>query len=318
MRRILSLGLALALTLALTPALAADETDLFPTVNVYPGYADVGTSDWFYDSAKLCYETGLMTGTGAGFSPGGLMTEGETAALAARIREAVTGAALPTAAEGAPWYQRYVDALADLGLGLAPTQNATRARFLELLGSVLSAASLPAINAVAALPDAAGTTVLRFYNAGVLTGVDAYGTFAGDKTLSRAEAAAMVARVVRPALRQTFVPKDYSPFTAAGVAPSALFFTNGVTAEGFLTAVNDRIRSQEDNFTHAGSDFNWLAPAGDGATVLQFVTQSVLRDLNVTADQGTPAYKSFDYQVYYSRLIDLTGGPLTSAAAPTA
>ena len=52
----------LCAALCLSPALAVGE-EKFPAVNVYPGYADVKETDWFYDTAKLCYEIGLMTGT---------------------------------------------------------------------------------------------------------------------------------------------------------------------------------------------------------------------------------------------------------------
>ena len=43
--------------------------------------------------------------------------------------------------------------------------------------------------------------ILALYRAGILNGVDAAGSFAPEKTLTRAEAAAMVARVLDPALR---------------------------------------------------------------------------------------------------------------------
>ena len=52
----------------------------------------------------------------------------------------------------------------------------------------------------------AAPTCCAFYNAGILTGTDDSGTFEGDKRLSRAEAAAMIARIVRPSLRRRFTP----------------------------------------------------------------------------------------------------------------
>ena len=81
MKRLTALFLSAALLL--TPTLAAGE-ETFPAVNVYPGYADVAATDWFYDNAKLCYETGLMTGTNKGFEPGKVLTVAECTAIAAR------------------------------------------------------------------------------------------------------------------------------------------------------------------------------------------------------------------------------------------
>lgn len=65
---------------------------------------------------------------------------------------------------------------------------------------------LPPINQVAELPDTQAEYVLELYNAGILTGIDTYGTFHGSGTLTRAEAAAMLARVLEPDLRIEFAP----------------------------------------------------------------------------------------------------------------
>ena len=316
-------ALLLAAALTLTPAFAAAPADLFPAVNEYPGYADVQPTDWFYDSAKLCCEAGLLTGTGAGFSPAATMTVAEGAVLSARLHAALTGDAIRPLAENEPWYEPYFDYLIhtmDIGWSILgePDFPMPRGLFLSFLDVALPDELLTPINAVTSLPDTSLAEALRFYNAGILTGIDKYGTFAGDRTLTRSEGAAMVARIVRPALRQTFTPADYSPFTAAQTTPDTVFFTTGVTAEAFLTAVNNAITDQEANFLRAGAEFNWHADAGDGRDVLAAVTANVLSALQVTADTGTEAYQGFDYQVYNSRLIDLTVGPLKPDYAPMA
>ena len=155
---------------------------------------------------------------------------------------------------------------------------------------------------------------LTFYNAGILTGVDKQGTFAGDRTLTRQECAAMVARIARTELRQSFVPEAAPApdpaalaLEAAYLAPGTVMFDTGVTAQQFLSAVNDNIARWE---TALGADFNWHADAGDGKTVLIHVKEDSLSALGVTPQQGTQAYTDFDYQVYYARLIDRLGGPL--------
>ena len=68
-RKLIALGLSLALTLTGAPALAVSADNAFPSLNTYPGYADVPAGSWFESSAKICYETGLITGSDKGFEP---------------------------------------------------------------------------------------------------------------------------------------------------------------------------------------------------------------------------------------------------------
>lgn len=222
------LALILVFALLVLPVLADEPLSLLPAVNDHAGvtYGDVPTGSWFEDAARVCYETGLMMGTQNGFEPARTLSVAEAAAIAARLREGLTGdpipSATPLAGQTRLWYQDDVDYLSqaawDSGetlyanlpwndaAGLAAA--ATRQDFLLLLNLAVekNTDSMAPINAITFLPDTDSPVVLSFYNAGVLTGKDAYGTFDGQGTLSRAECAAMVARVVRPQLRQSFTP----------------------------------------------------------------------------------------------------------------
>lgn len=202
------LAALLCACLLLTPALAAGS---FPAVNAYtPGYYhDVTDGAWYADAAKLCFERGLITGTAANtFSPNNAVTVGEAATLAARILAAVKGSTIRAARTNETWYQRYVEFLENNAVTVPdPAQNATRTQFFRLLAAVVPEAQLSAINAITALPDTDDANILSFYNAGILTGTDAYGTFSGSKSLTRAECATMVARIVDSSLRQTFTPQ---------------------------------------------------------------------------------------------------------------
>lgn len=215
-KRLLS-GLLCA-ALLLTPALAAGSS--FPAVNVYPAgyYHDVTEGAWYADAATLCYETGLMTGTAANaFSPDGMVSLAEATAVAARIGSSLDGTIIPAPGDGMAWFAGYLDYLIyKLGqedplsavLAAAPERTATRQEFFSCLAAVVPAEQLAAINSITTLPDTDDADVLRFYNAGILTGTDATGTFSGSKSLTRAECAAMVARVVDPSLRQSFTPAE--------------------------------------------------------------------------------------------------------------
>ncbi len=83
--------------------------------------------------------------------------------------------------------------------------NATRALFAWLVER--SAGELEILNETVDVPDVNpdetqdAAAILRLYQAGVLTGVDQAGSFGGDKELTRAQAAIMLARVLDPALR---------------------------------------------------------------------------------------------------------------------
>ncbi len=305
--------LALCAAMLLTPAFAVlREGEKFPAVNTYPGYGDVKETDWFYDNAKLCYEIGIMTGTPNGFEPDKVLTEAECVTLAARVGSTLRGETIRGQTAGEAWWVPYNEYLFPDGGGIDfPDHAAGRWQFLILLYDYVEGAGLlKPINNISKLPDTDlpdEAVALKYYNAGILTGVDKYGTLETWKSLTRAEAAAMISRIVRPELRKSFVPADYSPFTAAYLTPSAVMFSNGVTAEAFLGQVNAAIGKYE---AALGDGFNWHADGGDGKTVLEHVKADTLTALGVTGEMGTQAYKDFDVQVYYSRLIDLMGGPL--------
>ena len=78
---------------------------------------------------------------------------------------------------------------------------ATRLDLAEWLCSALPMDSLTGLNAVTALPDTADGGVLALYRAGILTGVDQTGSFAGDRGLTRAELATVLARAADPGRR---------------------------------------------------------------------------------------------------------------------
>lgn len=307
MKKLAALVLSAALLVGSAAALSPEEA--FPKVNDYPGYTDVQAGSWYAAPVQVCYEVGLMTGTNTGFAPNQVLTVGEVAAIAARMNEAITGEPIPMATpkpgQTLPWYASYVDYLEQLGIDVPdPSKQATRQEFVTLLAAVVPQDMLAPINTITALPDSTDPDVLRFYNAGILTGVDNWGTFATDKSLTRMETAAMVARVARTELRQTFTPADYTPFTAAGLKPADVLFTNGTTAGAYLPYVHELIDGLEADCAAQGMEFNWFNTV-DGVEFLDYVKNTALARFGVTAKEGTDLYKNFDVQVYYSRYLDL-------------
>ena len=218
----LLLSAALALSLAL-PAQAAEETWLIDRVKDTPSFADTAGS-WCQSEVETVYEAGLMEGQSAErFNPQGTLMPEHIVAVCARLYSLLTGGdgTVAPAQEGDAWYQPYYDYLAQslnytggadaLMLNFhAGKYPAKRHAFVELLSLTLEAAKvdLPKINTVTVVPDSTDPEVLAFYNAGILTGSDEYGTFDAGGVLNRGQAAAMLARLVDPEQRQTFTLKS--------------------------------------------------------------------------------------------------------------
>ncbi len=101
--------------------------------------------------------------------------------------------------------------------------NDYRRDFAQRMAAVTE---LPPINNIAGLPDTGDHEVLELYRAGVLTGNDEHGTFDGSSHLTRAEAAAICARILRPELRVTFSPKPletYADYTLTELGDDLLW-----------------------------------------------------------------------------------------------
>lgn len=93
--------------------------------------------------------------------------------------------------------------------------TAARQDLFACLAEVVPQEALPVINSISSLPDTDDEEVLRFYQAGILTGMDQFGTFKGDNPLSRKEMAAMLSRIARPSLRVKFTPASAPGSTPA-------------------------------------------------------------------------------------------------------
>lgn len=230
-RTLTALVLAFGLTLGTGGALATGP--LFPLTTPMPAFTDVVPGGpaggvWYdYQSVKTAVESGLMKGTGSAFAPGNDITLAEVATIAARINEKATGYAIPAQEPGTPWYSPALAVMTHIGVtvGTTPEAKATRDDFVRILNAALPDSMMAPINTITSLPDSTDAGVLRFYNAGLLEGRDKYGTFDGGGTLRRAECAAMVARMVDPALRK-LLNLAYSPalpFSSSGMSSSSPF-----------------------------------------------------------------------------------------------
>jgi len=178
-------------------------------------FGDVDENQWYgYNQGKAvanAYEYGLMRGSGAAaFNPTGAITVAEAITIAARVHSIYATGGEDFAA-GEPWYRPYVDYAVKSGI-IGATEfaeygrAATRAEMAYIFSQALPAHEFAARNTVNSLPDVDGGTayyaeIMTLYRAGVVTGSDSAGTFKPNANITRAEAAAIISRVVLPGAR---------------------------------------------------------------------------------------------------------------------
>lgn len=266
-KRLLSLLLTGALCLSLSaPALAAG-LENFQKTNTYTAgqFTDVPAGEWYAANVQAAYELGLMEGSSATtFNPSGNLTIAEALVLACRLHSTYVGDGATFTGNGGAWYQPYVDYAVENGIITANayssyTATATRAQFASILAAALPAEALTAINSVTTLPDVAADAayapaVLSLYNAGVLTGSDAAGSFKPDTTIQRSEVATIVTRMADPSLRKTFTltPGETQPEESAS---STKRFDGPITAEDLQGTWHAQTDSEEQEYTFSGNQF---------------------------------------------------------------
>lgn len=176
-----------------------------------PGqFADVNESAWYgaekQGSVKLACQMRLMEGMGGGtFAPENTLTLGQAIKMACVVHSISRGET-GIFTQGTPWYQVYVDYARENAMlpdgGFADyNRAATRAEMAYIFANALAGDALPEINACGGLPDvnensAYAGSIFKLYRAGVLMGYED-GSFHPDALVSRAEAAAIITRLVR-------------------------------------------------------------------------------------------------------------------------
>ena len=207
-------------------------------------FSDVRAKDWFAPYVEAVYEYGLMGYHGEGvFSPRESITVAELLTISARMHSTYqVGAAISFASgeESRNWYVPYIAYLEEIGL--LPLQlddycvPATRAQMAHIFASTLPQEWYDNRNAQLVtdaylsrcfITDVDEYTpyqqeILWMYQQGILVGKDAAGSFLPESTVTRAEVAALLVRMIEPEQRLT--PKWTTPayVSAAGTAYSDL------------------------------------------------------------------------------------------------
>ncbi|MCQ2749735.1 MAG: S-layer homology domain-containing protein [Clostridia bacterium] len=183
-------------------------------------FKDVKASQWFYPYVVTTYEYNLLLGSNGYFKPTGNITVAETIALASRLNVIYEGKTENfDQTKGTNWYDTYVD-YAKKNYIITDTMFSnynkaiTREEFVKVMYNAIPAKEYEAINYIKMneIPDYKvidkyADEVYTFYNAGILTGTDRWGTFKPQNKITRAEVAAIVTRQAKLTDREYFTIK---------------------------------------------------------------------------------------------------------------
>ena len=191
---------------------AAKISDRFPSVRDYDeaGFKDVKASEWYASYIESAYEEGLMSGISAGsFEPDGNVTLAQAITIAARIYSRLYDADKEFEnVTGVNWLKPYSEYAVEKGIITDETADSefldyeiSRAQFAEIISGALKDADCSQINDIddgdfsdIADSGSAGEAVYRLCRGGIITG-DSHGLFNPEDSLTRAQMAAILARI---------------------------------------------------------------------------------------------------------------------------
>ncbi|MGN0967717.1 MAG: S-layer homology domain-containing protein [Oscillospiraceae bacterium] len=182
-------------------------------------FRDVSDRDWYDRWVNLAYSVGLMEGTGNGlFEPQRALTVAEALRLAACMESRARQDDFHLqSVSGSLWYKSsvtYCEASGIIKSGEFGQDDfgrpVTRAEMARIFAATTPVRSIKNINDLtrvkATVPDVrsgtyAADAIYALYAKGILNGTDSSHAFHPNENLTRAEAAAIVARIARPEQR---------------------------------------------------------------------------------------------------------------------
>ena len=186
-------------------------------------FTDVREGDWFYADVTSAWQRGFVNGmTATSYAPQESLTVAQAVKLAACMHQDYHSGAvtLGNSADGRPWYMSYADYALKNGILERQPESydvpISRGEFVKLFYNALPEKEYARINLImdGSIPDVATDSpiarqVYTFYAAGILTGFPAGDglqehAFAPDSTVTRAEVATIMNRMVDPSARKRF------------------------------------------------------------------------------------------------------------------
>ena len=180
-----------------------DSSDTLP-------FRDVSKSSWYYNSVKLAWEKGLISGiTATQYKPEGTLSVAQAIKLAATLYQLHTEGSVHLTNGTPHWYASYVQYAVDNNildkayLSYTDKQMNAPIQRREFVHIFFRAADdLLAYNVIAdgKIPDISMTSlyadeIYTFYRAGILSGSDSSGSFYPESNIRRSEVAAILVRL---------------------------------------------------------------------------------------------------------------------------
>lgn len=211
-----------------TATLTVKEADKAPTTdNQKPSgtqtealpFTDIAENAWYINDVRAAYASGLINGkTATEYCPDEKMTIAEAIKLAACMHQQYFDGKVTLAATGSPWYRSYVDYAAENGITdktYADYNRAiTREEYVHIFFHALPQKEYVQFNMVnyGDIPDVKDThgyalEIYTFYRAGILSGMDEYGSFEPESNIKRSEVAAILTRMTDDTARRSIVLK---------------------------------------------------------------------------------------------------------------
>lgn len=213
-KRIVSLFLATVLLLSFVIPIQAASPGLsnFKKQTEYTGFSDVPETAWYAASVKTVCEYGLMQGIGEGkFKPNGYVTMAESVALMSRLYDIYQGGD-GTFEPSFPWFIAYnnyaathdLDSFGFSGDSDFWSDCTTRELFIDLVSQSIPMSEFQIINDVCTTEPTGNDftdRLMRLFNAGIITGKSNGTGFDGGSTITRAEVATVLTRMIEPSFR---------------------------------------------------------------------------------------------------------------------
>lgn len=184
----------------------------FSTGTAYNGFSDVDESKWYgtaqYATVEKAVKLGIMAGDANSnrFRPTSNITIAEALKMAAVVHNTYYGGDADfNIDQGDKWYDSFVGYCVSYGIISAADfedygAKATRAEVAYIFANCLPASALADKNTVTYIPDCSATDayyaeILKLYKAGIVVGDSGTNNFRAGSNITRAEAAAIIARI---------------------------------------------------------------------------------------------------------------------------
>ncbi len=188
-------------------------------------FSDVPETSWYAQSVSSVYEIELMEGVSENeFDVDSEMSVAQAITIAARLHSIYNDTEIPDV-DGGRWFQKYVDyclknKIMKNGQFNSYTRSVLSYEMVELFAAALPNEFYPAINKISAICDVPialdfADDILLFYNAGILNGNDADGTFLPMSAITRKRASVILSRTALSENRLKFtLPEPKQEYTS--------------------------------------------------------------------------------------------------------